>query len=250
MITKKISASKELWEKIKNLREQNWKFSQEQISKLLWISRVSLSNIENWERDIKNEELETICEIFEVPKNSLVWDDYISDIKPLSKEDKNYNFKRILLYILNKVANKPNVWKTVLYKLLYFSEFNFYEINWDTLLWVDFMKWPRWPVPIWADEIFEEMEKDNQIQLKVTSFKWYEQHKIIPLLDEVDLSDLSYNDVKVIDDVIEKLSSMKAVEISEYSHEDMPYKATKNIWDTINKRLVFYRTVKYSVTDN
>lgn len=246
----KIKASKEIWEKIKNLREQKWKFSQEQIAKLLWISRVSLSNIENWERDIKKEELETISEIFEVPMNAIIWEEYSSSIKPLNKEDKNYNFKRILLYILNKVANKPNVWKTVLYKLLYFSEFNFYEINWDTLLWVDFMKWPRWPVPIWADEIFEEMEKDNQIELKVTSFKWYEQHKIIPLLDEVDLSDLSYNDVKVIDDVIEKLSSMKAVEISEYSHEDMPYKATKNIWDTINKGLVFYRTIKYSVTDN
>lgn len=248
MATNKIKASRELWEKIKNLREQNGKFSQEQIARLLNMSRVSLSNIENWERDLKKEELETICEIFEIPMNSLVWEKYDSQVKPLDEKDKNYKFKRILLYILNKVANKVNVWKTVLYKLLYFSEFNYYEVKWETLLWVDFMKWPRWPVPVWIDNIFAQMSEDNQIELKTVIYKWYEQHKVIPLIDEVDLSDLSYNDVKIIDDVIEKLSSMKAVEISEYSHEDMPYKATKNIWDTINKWLVFYRTVKYSVT--
>ena len=37
-------------------------------------------------------------------------------------------FKNVLLYILERCAGKPNVGETVLYKLLYFSDFNYYEL--------------------------------------------------------------------------------------------------------------------------
>ncbi len=246
---KKIQNSKELGEKIKNLRIQNKeKFSQEQIANILWVSRVVLWNIENWDRNIKKEELEKISDIFEVSL-SYFWIDENNMIEVLDKNDKYFNFKRILLYILNKVWNKPNIWKTVVYKLLYFSEFNYYEKNWDTLLWIDFIKWPRWPVPQNADKIFDEMIKDNQLEQITTLFKWYKQYKLISKLNDINLDDLSYNQVKIIDDVLEKLGNKTATEISEYSHLDTPYIATENIWDIISKWLVFYRTPTYSVTD-
>ena len=99
------------------------------------------------------------------------------------------------------------------------------------------------------DEIFKQMTKDWQLEIKTVVFKWYEQHKVIPLLDEFDLSDFNYWEIKIIDDVILKLSHMKAVEISEYSHWDMPYKATKQIWEVIKKWLAFYRSKDYALTD-
>ncbi|MDD4141558.1 MAG: hypothetical protein PHR20_02025 [Bacteroidales bacterium] len=34
----------------------------------------------------------------------------------------------VLLYILERCSGKTNVGKTVLYKLLYFSDFNYYEL--------------------------------------------------------------------------------------------------------------------------
>ena len=37
-------------------------------------------------------------------------------------------FKNIILYLLECCAGKPNVGETVLYKLLYFSDFNYYEL--------------------------------------------------------------------------------------------------------------------------
>ena len=38
---------------------------------------------------------------------------------------KRKKFENVLLYILEKCAGKPNVGETVLYKLLYFSDFNY-----------------------------------------------------------------------------------------------------------------------------
>ena len=35
--------------------------------------------------------------------------------------------KNLILYILGKCGQRPNIGKTVLNKLLYFSDFNFYE---------------------------------------------------------------------------------------------------------------------------
>ena len=132
---------------------------------------------------------------------------------------------------------------------MYFSEFNHFEINGDTLLWIDFIKWPRWPVPKGADKIFQEMIDDNQLEQITTLFKWYKQHRLVSKLKDIDLDDLPYSKVKLIDDVLEKLSSKTATEISDYSHWDTPYTATENIWDIIDKWLVFYRSQSYSVTD-
>jgi hypothetical protein len=50
-----------------------------------------------------------------------------NDIR-ISVPQKNLkNFKEALLYILNKVGSKPNVGETVIYKLLYFVDFDYYE---------------------------------------------------------------------------------------------------------------------------
>lgn len=245
----KIQNTIEIWNKIKELRMRNSnKFSQEEIAKLLWINRVALSNIESWERNIKEDELRKICEIFEVPESYFDIKEK-KDFKELDKNDPYYSFKRVLLYVLQKCWLNPNVGKTVIYKLMYFIEFNHYEKFWDSLLWVDFIKWPKWPVPKDRDIIFEQMLKDNQIKMYVDNFKWYEQYKIIPLI-QADLWEMSYNKIQIIEEVIERLSNMTATQISKYSHWDIPYKATKEMWDIISKWKVFYRTPEYSVANS
>ena len=36
-------------------------------------------------------------------------------------------FRQVILYVLNKVGNEPNVGEKVLHKLLYFIDFDYYE---------------------------------------------------------------------------------------------------------------------------
>lgn len=251
MTIKKFKNSKELWGKIKNLRASK-KISQEDIARIMELNRVTYSNIESGERSIKETEIILISDIFEKPLSYFVNEK--DSIKELDKNDKNYIFKKVFLYILNKVWEKANVWKIVVYKLLYFSEFNHYEKLWKSLLNIEFKKWPMWPVPNPEEvkSIFEEMNNDNQIEEVKTLFKWYEQHRFVSKLKDINfynlLKDLKPEQIQIIDDVIYKLSNMTATQISEYSHWDMPYRATKQTWEIISKTKVFYRTPEYSVT--
>lgn len=52
------------------------------------------------------------------------------------------SLKNVLLYILERCAGKPNVGETVLYKLLYFSDFNYYELYEEHLTGANYRKLP------------------------------------------------------------------------------------------------------------
>jgi hypothetical protein len=60
-------------------------------------------------------------------------------VKPANKE----KFKELLLYILYEVGMKPNIGKTVLYKLLYFCDFNFYELYGKSITGMQYIKLPK-----------------------------------------------------------------------------------------------------------
>ena len=65
---------------------------------------------------------------------------------------------------------------------------------------------------------------------------------------EPDLSLFNANEIKVIDDVLQKLSGMNASTISEYSHQDVPWVVTPDR-QKIDYESVFYRTPAYSVRE-
>ena len=125
--------------KIQNLRERAGK-SQEEVAGVLGIPRTSLSQIETGERDLTSLELAQLSTVFGVPTDYVLSDEKISQeiaVEPREKESeerisiprlKKNKFKEVLLYILEKIAGKPNIGETVLYKLLYFCDFNYYEI--------------------------------------------------------------------------------------------------------------------------
>lgn len=52
-----------------------------------------------------------------------------------------------MLYILERFAGKPNVGETVLYKLLYFSDLNYYELYGEHLTEAQYRKLPYGSVP-------------------------------------------------------------------------------------------------------
>ena len=56
------------------------------------------------------------------------------------------------------------------------------------------------------------------------------------------------NEQKLIDDVLNSLSDMNAKQISKYSHNDVPWQTTEE-GEVIDYESVFYRTPPYSVRD-
>lgn len=251
---------KKLGFKIKNLREKIG-LSQERLANLLKVSRVSISQIESGDRKISAEEIANLSKIFNITTDVLL--DLKQDIKvtlgktrvvlPMKKTEIRINvpqknlekFKEVLLYILNKVGSKPNIGETVLYKLLYFVDFDFYEKYEEQLIGATYKKNHYGPTPIEFKKITDTMKGKDLVKVKDKYFE-YPRTKYLPLR-EPDLTKLKANEIKLIDDVLDRLSDMNASQISNYSHNDVPWLTTED-GEIIDYEAVFYRTPPYSVS--
>ena len=155
--------------------------------------------------------------------------------------------KELIHYIIAKCNYRSSFGRTVLYKLLYFSDFNFYEMYEKSITDEDYIRLDNGPVPknfqIAKNDLVNErkIKEDKEI---VIDYPKYSYISLKP--PETNL--LSLEEKSVIDSVIKKLSSMNAVNISDYSHGDMPWRATKDN-EIINYEYVFYRDDKYSVRE-
>jgi uncharacterized phage-associated protein len=65
-------------------------------------------------------------------------------------------------------------------------------------------------------------------------------------MEKPDLTSLYASEKETIDRVIEQMSDWSAAAISNYSHKDMPWLASKE-GEEINYELVFYREAPFSV---
>lgn len=74
-------------------------------------------------------------------------------------------FKEVLHYIINDCGTKKNVGKTVLYKLLYFSDFNFFELYEKSMTNESYRKLPRGPAPIHFDVAVKELIDEGKINM-------------------------------------------------------------------------------------
>ena len=101
------------------------------------------------------------------------------------------------------------------------------------------------PTPIEFSSIVNEMIADKEIEKIKSEYFQLEQKKYLPLRDTC-LDSLSAKELKLIDEVLNRLADKNAAQISEYSHGDIPWKVTENM-EVIDYETVFYRTSEYSV---
>lgn len=250
-----------LGKRIRSLREQ-LRMSQQSLADLLGISRPIISQIESGVRKTCTDELIKLSEIFNISVESLLnlkkepevvlqEGKKVRKIKPpfrinVPKEDLE-KFKEVLLYILNKVGSKPNIGETVIYKLLYFIDFDFYEKYEEQLLGASYIKNNYGPTPVEFKKIVDKMIENKEIEKVESKYFNYPQTKYLPLR-KPDLTKLKASEIQIIDDVLSKLSDMNAAQISDYSHNDVPWLTTEE-GGIIEYEKVFYRTPPYSVRE-
>src|SRR3989337_3939928 len=246
--------------RIRELREQ-LEISQQKLSELLNVSRPAISQIESGERKISAEELKKLSEIFHIPLDSLLNLEKEPEIileeaekreviKPqmrINVPQKNLGkFKEVLLYILNKVGSKSNIGETVVYKLLYFIDFDFYEKFEEQLVGATYIKNNYGPTPVEFKVVVDDMIKNGEIVKVEGKYFNYPQRKYLPIR-EPDLTKLKdARELHHIDEVIARLGDKNATELSEYSHEDTPWLLPKEN-QPLDYEAVFYRTPKTSV---
>ena len=253
-------SQKEIGKRIMALRKAKG-LSQEELAKNLGISRTSLLQVEQGNRHLDVMEFQKLSFLLQFSVNDFLSKDFLVEQQNELKEEKIKKekieeriavpemsvskFKNILLYILEKCAGKPNVGETVLYKLLYFSDFNYYEMYEEHLSGARYRKLPFGPVPRRFDTIVNAMIEKEEIKKIKTEYFNKTQTRYIPLT-KADLTKLKASEKEVIDKVIEQMSDWSAASLSNYSHGDKPWKATANN-EEINYELAFYRRPPYSV---
>ena len=156
-------------------------------------------------------------------------------------------FSVVLHYIISECGTVDNIGKTVIWKMLYFSDFDFYEQYEKFMTGEDYYKLERGPAPKHFDLTVTALERAGVIQQIKAKFKGFNQTKYLSL-KEPNLSLLSAEELKIIDRTIQKLSAMSATQVSGYSHLDTPWKATKDK-ERIEYELVFYRDEATSVRE-
>jgi len=252
--------SKKIGQRMKKLREEIG-MSQQGLADKLGILRPTISQMENGERKITAEELIKLSEILNTSVQYLMGLEKQPEIvlqerrgkmtKPqmrINVPAKNLDkFKEVLLYILGKVGSKPNIGETVIYKLLYFIDFDYYEKYEEQLIGATYIKNKHGPTPIEFRKIVEKMIKDKEIEKIKSTYFSFPQTKYLPWR-KPDLSKLKANEMELIEEVLCKLSDMNAIQISEYSHNDVPWLTTENEKE-IEYESVFYRTAPYSVRE-
>lgn len=255
------SIYEKLGHRIKELRERVG-FSQDTLAKMMKIPRSAISQIESGERKIATDELIRFAEILHIPVETLL--DFKKQPEVILEKERKVKspqqvmrinvpqknlqkFKEVLLYILNKVGSKPNIGETVIYKLLYFMDFNFYEKYEEQLIGATYIKNRFGPTPVEFEKIVKKMLSDEEIEKVKSQYFTYPQTKYLPR-QRPDLSKLKANEIEVIDDVLNRLSDMNATQISEYSHGDVPWVTTDDN-KAIEYESVFYRTPPYSVRE-
>lgn len=252
-------SKKQIGQRIASLRKMNG-LSQEDLAKKMKLSRPSLAQIELGNRSVDVLELQKLSIVLRFSLDDFISKDFTINQEMVIREDNEqkkikerisvprlnvHKFKNILLYILEKCAGKPNVGETVLYKLLYFSDFNYYELYEEHLTGAKYRKLPYGPVPQKLDNIINQMIEKGQLQRVKTDYHGFPQTRYLPL-EKANLTELKASEKEIIDRVIEQLSDWSAAAISNYSHKDMPWLASKE-GEEINYELAFYREAPFSV---
>jgi transcriptional regulator with XRE-family HTH domain len=244
--------------RIRSIREQLG-YSQERLAELLSVSRVTVSQIEAGRRKLSASDLKKLSDIFQMPADYLLNPEKEPEvtiqevreaegpIQPMRisvPQEKLDKFKEVLLYVLNKVGAKPNVGQTVLYKLLYFMDFDYYEQYEQQLIGAKYQKNHYGPTPVEFAKIVRKMEEDGDLTQVENQYFERAQTKYLARR-RPDLSVLTAQELQVIEDVLIRLSDKNASEISEYSHGDVPWLATED-GQIIDYELAFYRTPPYT----
>lgn len=250
---------------IRAFREKHG-YTQEHIADKLRLSRPTYLQIEKGERELSLSEAQELADLYgvnlsdliagrESPEPLVIVKPSVAARRPRSGTEMGLRisvpqrhldkFKEVLLYILERVGSRPNVGQVVLYKLLYFIDFDYYEKYEEQLIGATYVKNHFGPTPVEFKTLIEQMAAHEEVEVVKSKFFKYPQTKYLPRRT-ANLALLNAREIQTIDDVIAKYGHRTAKELSDITHRDVPWIAAQEM-NLIDYESVFYRTPEFSV---
>jgi len=149
----------------------------------------------------------------------------------------NQKLKEVTYYILSKCCDKKTFGKTVLFKLMYFSDFNFYKLHHKSITGGSYKKLPFGPAPCDFDSVMNNLSDEGKIEVIIDDVDGAYTFKV---KENLKIETLDKEELDMVDKVISKIGHHTAKEISELSHKDTPWQVTGEK-EIIDYDLVFYR---------
>ena len=200
------------------------KLSQEDVARVLGMTRPTYKQLETGERVPSNAELQAISELFGVRIETLLDPSGATDTAtPVSADSSGVNeakYRNIILYLAERVGARPNVGETVFYKLIYFVETLALKELGRSIAGEQFYKRQYGPVPVSFTSLTNDMIATNQLDRVRGYYYTYMQTKYLPRVEPTGLTD---EERGIMDKVIAFLGDKSATELSDLSHEDTPW---------------------------
>ncbi len=155
--------------------------------------------------------------------------------------------EEVYLRIIQSLQDNPNFCKTLFYKILYFSDFDYYERTGKSITEEEYRHITRGPAPRLFDVIIRGLKQKGLINEKRNPVGHVEQIRYhVVISKEIEQPKLlTSEEIAEIDRNIKRISGMLAWQASDYSHSDIPVKVTKK-GEIIDYELVFYRSPMFS----
>lgn len=139
---------------------------------------------------------------------------------------KEFDYEKLCAMVLFFAQKSSELLKTKLMKLLNYSDMIFYKENGISMSGLKYAHLPYGPVPDHFDMILDKMAADHIAHIEVLYDGPYEKHQVIPECD-VPEGALSNAEINVLSRIYERFKNFGSAEISEYSHNEKGYNATK-----------------------
>ncbi len=226
--------------------------SQTEVAQALGVSRPTYVALEKGERKPTPQERALLSRALQTEAAALDRHSTIPEVKEpveireIPKENA-LKFRQTFLYILSKVGNRPNIGQMALYKLLYFIDFDFYEKYERQLIGATYIKNKFGPTPVSFAKVIRDMKLTGEVVEVKSKYFGHDQTRYMATT-EPDVSLLTGQELKHIDDELARLAHLSGKELSDLSHIDTPWRVAGEK-DVLNYEHVFYRPSETSVRD-
>ena len=153
-------------------------------------------------------------------------DRFFTDVPCEENGFKAFDYEKFCAMVLFFAHKNKSLLKTKLMKLLNYADMIFYKENGISISGVRYAHLPYGPVPENFDLLFGAMAADHVAHIEVFYDNGYERHQVIPE-KEIPEEILSDKELEVLDRIYRKFVNLGSVEISNYSHQEKGYRATK-----------------------
>ena len=130
--------------------------------------------------------------------------------------------EQMVHYIIHEVCNKPNFGKTVLWKLIYFADFDYFEIFEKKLTGEEYRKLDHGPAPSHFETVIQNLKDAGKIKSILTPYHGKMQDRFISQ-KEPRINLLSKQEILALENTIKRYGNLNASQISEFSHLDIPW---------------------------